>query len=136
MPITLHRHLLAFENSNTISFHLLTLILKPQQGGGSFVVNQIRGTPDVLFHFRLHFSSAKSPSPASHSQGQWDLPGDSHSTDPRFLRPPSLPPSLLEDCSNSGRLYCSGTHLILSIAFCQEEICVACFAQRLKLVIY
>ena len=61
MPITLHRHLLAFENSNTISFHLLTFILKPQQGGGSFVVNQIRGTPDVLFHFRLHFSSAKSP---------------------------------------------------------------------------
>ena len=75
-------------------------------------------------------------SPASHSQGEWDLPSDSHSTDPGFLRPPSHPPSLLEGCSNSGRLYCLGIHLILSVAFCQEEICVACFAQRLKLVIY
>ena len=66
IPITFHRHLLSFEHSNKISFDLLTFILKPQQGAGSFVVSRIQGAPDVFLHFRLHFSTARAQ-PSSQS---------------------------------------------------------------------
>lgn len=71
----------------------------------------------------------------SHFQARQDLPRGTHPTNPWIPPGSSLPPSLLECCSNSGRLYCLGMDLILWVAFCQEEIFVACFAQRLKLVI-
>lgn len=59
IPITFHRLLLSFENSNKISFDLLTFIVKPQQGAGSFMVSRIQGAPDVFLYFRLHFSIAR-----------------------------------------------------------------------------
>lgn len=136
IPITFRRHLLSFDK---ITFDLLTFILKPQPGAGSqLCAKPDPRAPDVFPSFQTPLLLCRSPAVSpSHSFPRRAGPTlATHTLQTPESPSSSLPPSLLEGCSNSGRLYCLGIKLILSVAFCQVEIFVACFAQRLKLVIY